>query len=33
MLELGRRDNELKKKKKKVVNKNPEYTHLDMNEL
>lgn len=32
MLELGRRDNELKKKKK-VVNKNPEYTHLDMNEL
>lgn len=32
MLELGRKGNELKKKKK-VVNKNPEYTHLDMNEL
>lgn len=31
MLELGRKGNELKKKK--VVNKNPEYTHLDMNEL
>lgn len=31
MLELGRRGNELKKKK--VVNKSSEYTHLDMNEL